>query len=298
VNDAYQIEKSDTEFGFKTGERFQSATDDVLINGCLEGRVLKVLLDDQIVGVLFWQQLSDLSLYFGPFAVAKASQGKGVGKILLNEVERIAKERGLTEIMIKVVNHRTDLIPWYKSLGYKIVSESPWPQSHEYVLTKPSFFYEMKRSLNLTPDPLPASGFSGGCHCRSVRFHATIDPHISCFCHCSICRHLSGTIVVPWVTIPSTHLQITTGKEFLTTYHSSTTFSRQFCSLCGTQLFFSSLPLVGDEVHEIDISYGSIDEADRLRFPPTHHVWFGSKDGLEYSEDSLPRYRERKEHNE
>jgi hypothetical protein len=275
------------------------------MRGCIEGRVLTVLIEDQIVGVIFWQQLSETSLYFGPFAVAKSWQGKGVGKLLLQEVERIATERNLTELVIKVVNHRTDLIPWYQSLGYRIVSEVAWPESHSHILTKPSFFYEMKRSLILPsvakPDPAPVPsvsvGFSGGCHCQSVRYQATIDPYTSCYCHCSICRHISGTIVVPWASIPSTHLQIITGKEHLTTYHSSSTFVRQFCSKCGSQLFFfSSLsPSSPDEVLEIDITYGSIDETDRSRFSPTHHIWFDSKDSLEYSEASLPKYAERRE---
>lgn len=259
-------------------------------------------MDEKIVGVVFWEQISSSTLYFGPFAVSPTHQGKGIGKLLLQKVEELARHKNLTELAIKVVNHRKDLLPWYQSLGFVTVGEMAWPTSHEHVLTKPSFFYEMKRSLGSIQPSTEAIVFRGGCHCRAVRYSVLEPPMSVCYCHCSICRHISGSIVVPWLTVPSRTLIRLSGEEFLRTYHSSPDFCRQFCSQCGTHLFFTKFELQTNtssslkEDYEIDISYGSVDPSDRVRYPPTHHIWCGSKDSLDYSEN-LPKYCERKENN-
>jgi GNAT superfamily N-acetyltransferase len=268
INEAYQIEcdGSHSPYGFKSGSRFQSAEDEVLVKACLEERILKVVFDEIIVGVVFWEQISSSTLYFGPFAVSTAHQGKGIGKLLLNEIESLARQKNLTELSIKVVNHRTDLLPWYQSLGYVTLGEIDWPKSHEHVLTKPSFFYEMRRPIApVIPTNLEATVsagviFRGSCHCGAVSYSVSEHPQNVCYCHCSICRHISGSVVVPWLTISSSHLHLT-GEEFLTTYHSSADFCRQFCSKCGTHLFFmksQSLKETQTEGYELDISYGSV----------------------------------------
>jgi GNAT superfamily N-acetyltransferase len=301
INEAYQIECDDNSspYGFKSGPRFQSIEDEVLVKACLEERIFKVMMDEMIVGVVFWQQISSSTLYFGPFAVSPDHQGKGIGKLLLKKVEDLAREKNLTELAIKVVNHRKDLIPWYESLGYRTVGEMVWPKSHEHILTKPSFFYEMKRFL-VSSSPVSSSAeativFRGSCHCQAVTYSVTEPPMNVCYCHCSICRHISGSIVVPWLTVSSkSHIRLS-GQEYLRTYHSSPEFCRQFCSNCGSHLFFRRDPSLIEDC-EIDISYGSVNASDRARYPPTHHIWYGSKENVDYSE-SLPRYCERKETN-
>ncbi len=72
-----------------------------------------VVDDDKIIGVLYFE-VSDTTIYFGPFAVDPAVKGMGVGKNLLAELTRIGKDKGCTQFVIHVVNHRTDLLPMYK----------------------------------------------------------------------------------------------------------------------------------------------------------------------------------------
>jgi GNAT superfamily N-acetyltransferase len=84
-------------------------------------------------------------MYFGPFAVAPRCKGQGLGRALLDEVERLSRLRGISEIEIRVVNHRSDLFPMYEKLGYDYCGESPYPKPE--ILTRPSHFLVMRKKL-------------------------------------------------------------------------------------------------------------------------------------------------------
>lgn len=114
-----------------------------------EGRIFCVVDTSQeaIVGATYWEVTCDNGLYFGPFAVHPEMQGRGIGKQMLYELERIAQEKKLSQMEIRVVNHRLDLIPWYESLGYEHTGSSEWPSAHLEVLTRPSHFLNMVKKL-------------------------------------------------------------------------------------------------------------------------------------------------------
>ncbi|MGP3967721.1 GNAT family N-acetyltransferase [Streptomyces sp. 6N223] len=71
--------------------------------------------------------------YFGMFAVRPTLQGGGVGKLLLAEAERRARaEWGATEMRMKVISAREDLIAWYERRGYaRTGRRSPFPYGDE-----------------------------------------------------------------------------------------------------------------------------------------------------------------------
>lgn len=54
-------------------------------------------------------------------AVASSQQGKGVGKLLMNYLEEIAKEKKWKEIILEA---RENAVPFYERLGYQIIKES------------------------------------------------------------------------------------------------------------------------------------------------------------------------------
>ena len=57
--------------------------------------------------------------YFGMFAVAPGHQGSGIGRALLAECERIAREHwGLATMRMTVIDVREELIAWYERRGY------------------------------------------------------------------------------------------------------------------------------------------------------------------------------------
>ncbi|MCX5197246.1 GNAT family N-acetyltransferase [Streptomyces sp. NBC_00249] len=71
--------------------------------------------------------------YFGMFAVRPGLQGGGLGKEILAEAERRARETwGATEMRMTVVNVREELIAYYVRRGYRRTGElSPFPYGDE-----------------------------------------------------------------------------------------------------------------------------------------------------------------------
>ncbi|MDQ0785588.1 GNAT family N-acetyltransferase [Streptomyces sp. B3I8] len=60
------------------------------------------------------------SAYFGMFAVRPGLQGGGLGRAVLAEAERTARESwGVTEMQMTVISVREDLIAWYERRGYR-----------------------------------------------------------------------------------------------------------------------------------------------------------------------------------
>ncbi|MFS8199809.1 GNAT family N-acetyltransferase [Streptomyces sp. CWNU-52B] len=71
--------------------------------------------------------------YFGMFAVSPALQGAGLGKVIIAEAERLARETwGVTEMHMTVISVREDLIAWYERRGYRRTGETtPFPYGDE-----------------------------------------------------------------------------------------------------------------------------------------------------------------------
>lgn len=71
--------------------------------------------------------------YFGMFAVSPTLQGSGLGKAVIAEAERMARETwGVTEVQMTVISVRDDLISWYERRGYRRTGRmSPFPYGDE-----------------------------------------------------------------------------------------------------------------------------------------------------------------------
>jgi ribosomal protein S18 acetylase RimI-like enzyme len=71
--------------------------------------------------------------YFGMFAVSPELQGEGLGKRVIAEAERQAREVwGATEMHMTVISVREDLIAWYERRGYRRTGETtPFPYGDE-----------------------------------------------------------------------------------------------------------------------------------------------------------------------
>ena len=57
-------------------------------------------------------------LYLGMLTVEPKQQGKGIGKVLLKEANRIAVQLGCRSIYMSVISRRNELIDWYKRNGF------------------------------------------------------------------------------------------------------------------------------------------------------------------------------------
>jgi ribosomal protein S18 acetylase RimI-like enzyme len=58
------------------------------------------------------------NLYLGMLTVDPATQGKGVGKILMEAAEEFGRKVNCTAVNMTVISVRTELIDWYKRRGY------------------------------------------------------------------------------------------------------------------------------------------------------------------------------------
>jgi GNAT superfamily N-acetyltransferase len=62
----------------------------------------------------------DAACYFGMFSVRPTLQGSGIGKAVLAEAERVARDAwNCTEVCMTVIDVRDDLIAWYARRGYR-----------------------------------------------------------------------------------------------------------------------------------------------------------------------------------
>ena len=125
---------------------------------------------------------------------------------------------------------------------------------------------------------------TGHCECRRVRFE--IDGEINDFshCHCSQCRRLHGAAFATFAGVARSDFRYLTGESDVTTYTSSDTHQRVFCSICGSNV------LVGlkSEPETYYVSMSMID-GDPPR-PPAYHIFVGSKAPWHEITDDLPQH--------
>ena len=53
--------------------------------------------------------------------------------------------------------------------------------------------------------------FQGGCYCGDIRFEVS-DIFDAGYCHCSICRRLSGAPAIVWASAPTHSFRLTQGS--------------------------------------------------------------------------------------
>ncbi|WP_434587723.1 GNAT family N-acetyltransferase [Streptomyces sp. A5-4] len=97
-----------------------------------DGRLLIVERDGALVACCQLESRSDAA-YFGMFAVRPDLQGAGLGKVIIAEAERAARESwGASEMHMTVISVRDDLIAWYERRGYRRTGKmTPFPYGDE-----------------------------------------------------------------------------------------------------------------------------------------------------------------------
>ncbi|MFD7712296.1 GNAT family N-acetyltransferase [Streptomyces sp. NPDC059785] len=97
-----------------------------------DSRLLTVERDGAVVACCQLEHRGDHA-YFGMFAVSPARQGAGLGKVIIAEAERRARELwDVTEMHMTVISVREDLIAWYERRGYRRTGRTtPFPYGDE-----------------------------------------------------------------------------------------------------------------------------------------------------------------------
>jgi hypothetical protein len=99
---------------------------------------------------------------------------------------------------------------------------------------------------------------TGGCMCGAIRYTVEGEPRHNALCHCTDCRRAAGAPMVGWALFRQDQVTIT-GTPV--DYNSSRDNHRQFCSTCGTGLFFYSESVFPGMV---DIQSATFDDPDAL----------------------------------
>ena len=124
----------------------------------------------------------------------------------------------------------------------------------------------------------------GRCFCGAVQYEARNEVCNETFCHCSVCRRVSGASPVAWLTVPAASFRFTAGQP--TKFQSSSHASRSFCGCCGTPLTFQSTTAPD----EVDITICSLEHPEQV--PPRDHIHTASKIPWVSVNDGLPVYEE------
>jgi len=82
--------------------------------------------------------------YIGMLAVHPALQGRGIGRRMMAAAEQYCRAAGCRAVDIRIVNLRTELPGFYRTLGYTDCGTMPFEDAK---LTKPAHFMLMTKEL-------------------------------------------------------------------------------------------------------------------------------------------------------
>lgn len=131
VESAYRGERSQqgwtTEANLLDGQRTQRSEVEQLISQ-QNSQIIVCELEHEIIASVHICNKGEYA-YLGMFAVSPQTQGKGVGKTLLNYIEnKMQKKWHVQYIEMTVITQRVELINWYIKHGYELTGEKrPFP---------------------------------------------------------------------------------------------------------------------------------------------------------------------------
>jgi predicted N-acetyltransferase YhbS len=151
INEAYDVtELGNTGTKFKNAQRIMTMED--YENAFEDGRVIIATdKDGEILGtIVFSFEISPFDgkkvCHFGPFATNIHKQRKGLGARLIGFLEAHAKKNECDCFEITVVNHRTDVMPYYKRMGF-VMTDRVLTFPHPERLTRESIFHLLRKDI-------------------------------------------------------------------------------------------------------------------------------------------------------
>ena len=85
-----------------------------------------MLCDGELAGCVFLADKGD-HLYLGKLAVAAPFRGLGVARHLVEQAEKLGRERGMSHIDLQVRVELTDNQKLFKKLGFAVIAETMHP---------------------------------------------------------------------------------------------------------------------------------------------------------------------------
>ena len=109
INRAFEVERP-----FFTTERIDLAETLEHFN---KGTFILAEDGGNIAGCNYVELRGDVG-YFGLLSIDPGHQGRGLGRKLVEQAEDFCRRAGCSLMQIRVLNHRTELPPFYEKLGY------------------------------------------------------------------------------------------------------------------------------------------------------------------------------------
>jgi ribosomal protein S18 acetylase RimI-like enzyme len=110
------------------------------------GRMRLLFYDKLIVNRMLTSEIKPDEYYIGVLCVNKNYRKKGIGKNLIKNAKRIAKEKKCTRTILDVSKDNDNAIKFYNNIGFKIYEEV----NHRFFFRKISVL-KMERSLREKP---------------------------------------------------------------------------------------------------------------------------------------------------
>jgi hypothetical protein len=126
---------------------------------------------------------------------------------------------------------------------------------------------------------------TGQCLCGEISFEADGDVPVMANCHCTACRHSTGSAYATLMFMKQDDIKITgTPKTFSYASDAGTTMTKHFCGTCGTPLLTQNSAREG----MLGIRAGNINE--HKEFAPKVNVYVSSKLNATVLEDDIPAF--------
>lgn len=139
--------------------------------------------------------------------------------------------------------------------------------------------------LDFDEDELAKMRTTGGCLCGAIRYEVNAPAISTGYCHCSICRKFSGSVVNAWTAFPASAVRFL--SEHPCYFASSPIAQRGFCPKCAASLTYKLVR--PRETAYLVVHTSSLDEPEN--FAPCVHSGIESKLPWFDIVDDLPRTR-------
>ena len=81
--------------------------------------------------------------------------------------------------------------------------------------------------------------YKGSCLCGAVSFEVLVEPHHVSNCHCRMCQKQHGSAFATYASVLKEEFVYLSGVDCLSSYNSSDSIVRKFCSNCGSNIEWS-----------------------------------------------------------
>ncbi len=122
----------------------------------------------------------------------------------------------------------------------------------------------------------------GHCFCGAIEIEARGEPLEMGYCHCSSCRHYSGTPVTAFILWRAEDVSVVKGSELIGHFNKTGMSDRQFCSRCGGHIMAGHPGLGFTDVHAAMLP--------SLAFVPSVHLNYAER--VLPLRDGLPKLRD------